>query len=290
MKYKEFVIDKNYETIYYFLKDEGFSENYITQLRKTWGNFIVNDKIVNIRKRLIYGDVLKINSNPIAKTKIKTCILPLDIVYEDEYYLLVNKPSGISCMPNKSHYDFNLAGGICEYMSKKDENFVLRIINRLDKDVCGIIVIAKDKVSQSKLKILNKTYYAVCEGKIDEEKTIDCPIKTLTADGINQIKRVISIDGQPAKTFVKPVCYNDKMSLVRINIEQGRTHQIRLHLASINHPLVGDILYGKRTDIISHTALICKELSFFHPFINKELRFDIEFPQDMQRLIKASFN
>ena len=285
MKYHEFIIDQNYDTIYHYLKRHQFSENYIKNLRKTWGNFVVNDEIVNIRKKLERGDRLKLNSNPNQKTTIMPCILPLDIVYEDKYYLLINKPSGLSCMPNKSHYTNNLAGAITNYMHKKEEDFVLRIINRLDKDTAGIIIVAKDSISQKEIKNINKTYFAVCKGTFSFPITVNKSIKTITNNGINKRKRIIADDGQTAITHITPIKTGENNTLISLKLEHGRTHQIRLHLSSINHPLIGDEIYGEKSNLISHTALICKQLSFYHPFLKKTFNFEVDFPADFQRLI-----
>ncbi len=285
MKFHEFNIVKDYKSIYYFLKDEGFSENFITNLRKHCGNFVLNDETVNIRTPLKIGDKLKINNNPNTKTAIMHCILPLDIVYEDENYLLVNKTSGLSCMPNKRHYTKNLAGGICNYMKDKDENFVLRILNRLDKDTAGIIIIAKDSISQNKIQDVEKTYFAICEGKIDKEMTINRKIKTITTNGINQQKRIISEEGQDAITLISPVNYNDFHSLIKIKLVHGRTHQIRIHLSSIGHPLTGDALYGLKSDYIDHAALVCKEIGFYHYIEKEHKKFEIEYPEDFKNLL-----
>ncbi len=285
MKLQEFKIKKNYKNIYYFLKEQKFSENYISNLRKEWGNILVNGEIVNIRKELKANDILKINNSPNTKTTIMPCILDLDIVFEDEYYLLINKPSSISCMPNKRHYTKNLAGGICSYMAKKDKNFVLRIINRLDKDTAGIIIVAKDSISQNKIKDIDKTYFAVCEGHIESKLVINNKIQTVCENGINQQKRIISDDGQEAITYVYPINSNEKYSLIQLKLVHGRTHQIRVHLSSINHPLVGDELYGNKSELIDHTALVCKEISFFHPYLNRKLHFSIEYPLDFKNLV-----
>lgn len=286
MKYQEFTINKEYKTIYYFLKDEGFAENFITNLRKSWGNFKVNGNIVNIRKPLKIGDKLEINSNPNSKTTIMHCIIPLNIVYEDKYYLLINKNSGLSCMPSRSHYTNNLAGAICNYMKEKDDNFVLRIINRLDKDTAGIIIVAKDSISANKLKEVQKTYHAICEGEVRDKVTINKKIKTITNNGINQHKRIISEDGQDAITYVTPISHNKNLSLLSIKLEHGRTHQIRLHLSSIGYPLLGDELYGKKSEIIDHTALLCKEISFYHPYLEKYLHFEVDYPDDFNKILK----
>ena len=286
MKYQEFEIKRDYKTIYYFLKDEGFAENFITNLRKTWGNLKVNNEIVNIRNTLKEGDKLEINSNPNLKTTIMQCILPLDIVYEDKYYLLINKPSGLSCMPSRSHYTHNLAGAICNYMKDKDDNFVLRIINRLDKDTAGLIIVAKDSISANKLKEIQKIYHAICEGEIKEKLTINKKIKTVTINGKNEHKRIISNDGQEAITHISPLAYNKNYSLLSISLEHGRTHQIRLHLSSIGHSLIGDELYGNKSDLINHTALLCKQISFYHPYIEKKLHFEVDYPEDFKTLIE----
>ncbi|MBQ8908939.1 MAG: RluA family pseudouridine synthase [Clostridia bacterium] len=285
MKYQTYTINKPYDSIYFFLKQNGFSENYIKNLRKTLGNFVVNDEVCTIRKQLNIGDTLKINSSPNNKTNIQSCILPLDVVFEDEYYLLINKPSGISCMPNRSHYTNNLAGAIMAYMQDKDLNFVVRIINRLDKDTAGIIIVAKDSISQKEIKNIAKTYYAICDGVIDKPLTIDKPIKTVTNNGINDRKRIIAPDGQSATTFAKPIQNNGKNTLVSLKLINGRTHQIRLHMSSIGHPLLGDELYGEKSDRLSHTALVCKEISFYHPYLQQELKFEIDLPDDFKKIL-----
>ncbi|MBE7073778.1 MAG: RluA family pseudouridine synthase [Clostridiales bacterium] len=285
MKYQEYKIAEPYQTVYHYLKTMHFSENYIKNLRKDWGNILVNEKIVNIRCPLCIGDVLKINSSPNQKTDIKTCILPLDIVYEDEYYILINKPSGISCMPNKSHYDNNLAGAILNYMQDKESNFVVRILNRLDKDTAGIIIVAKSSIAQKDIKNLDKTYHAICEGIIDKSIQINSPIKTININGVNNRKRILSQDGQDATTFVTPISHNKLYSLISLKLKHGRTHQIRLHLSSIKHSLIGDEIYGTKSTLISHTALVCKELSFFHPYLKKQLSFEIDYPQDIKKIL-----
>lgn len=288
MKYFDFNIKKDYKSVYNFLKEEGFSENFITNLRKKEGYIKVNDQISTTNTKLKVGDLLEINGNPNTKTNIQNCSLPLDIVYEDEYYLLINKDSGISCMPTRSHYTLNLAGAICNYMNKKDDNFVLRIMNRLDRDTSGIIVVAKDSISQNKLKIQEKEYHAVCYGKIDKEMIVNKNIKTITNNGINEIKRIVSPDGLPAITYITPLKYNNKFSLIKLNLEHGRTHQIRVHLSSIDHQLVGDEIYGEKSELISHTALICKKITLFHPFLQKELTFEMDYPKDFLSLIKKT--
>lgn len=289
MSYTLYKIERDYKNVYYFLKNNKFSENYIANLRKKLGYIKVNDEITTIKQPLHLGDKLEIESSPNSKTTIMHCILPLDIVYEDEYYLLVNKPSNLTCMPNKSHYSNNLAGAIVYYMSKKDENFVLRIINRLDKDTSGIIIVAKNSIAQKDIKSIEKTYYALCDGIIDKYQIVNKRIKTETFNGINLPRRIISDDGQDAETIITPIKVNkDKnISLVSLKLIHGRTHQIRVHLSSISHPLLGDSVYGKESDLISHTALYCKKISFYHPYLNKTLEFEVPYEEDFKKIVES---
>ena len=283
INYTNYKIEKDYQNVYYFLKENNFSENFITNLRKKEGYILINNHIANTKSKLTTGDILSICNNPNDKTTIMQCIIPLDVVFEDEYYLLINKPSGLSTMPNKSHYSNNLAGAICHYMKEKDSNFVLRIINRLDKDTSGLVLVAKNSIAQKDLKELDKTYFAICEGIINKKLTIDKPILTINTNNINQQKRIIDKDGKPATTFVTPIKHNDKLSLISLKLIHGRTHQIRLHLSSINHPLLGDCLYGKPSNLISHTALVCKEISFYHPYLKRKLHFTVPLPEDLKK-------
>lgn len=289
MKTRKYNITKNYKSIYHYLKDNQFAENYITNLRKVFGYIKINDKPTNINASLKAGDVLEINSDPSPKSSIMQCIIPLDIVYEDEYYLLINKPAGLPCMPSRSHYNYNLAGAICHYMDTKDPDFTLRIINRLDKDTAGIIIVAKDSIAQKDLKEIKKQYYAICEGRISSQTIIDKNIKTINENGKNDLQRVIAEDGKSATTYVYPIKFNKHYSLIKLELVHGRTHQIRLHLSSINHPLLGDNIYGSLSTLINHTALICKNVSFFHPYLNKLLSFEIPFPNDFKDCLTKLF-
>ena len=283
MDYTTFQIkDNESKNIYYFLKNKGFSENYISNLRKTQNAIILNGITANTRYKIKSGDKLEILNSPNAKTNIQKCNIALDIVFEDAYYLLIYKPSGLSCMPNRSHYDLNLAGGIMTYMEAKDPNFTLRIMNRLDKDTAGFILVAKSSVALQEVKDIDKTYYAICKGEINNDVVINKKIETVSNNGINEHKRIISENGKEATTFVYPISSNKEASLLKIKIKHGRTHQIRVHLSSIEHPLIGDEIYGQKSKLISHTALVCNEFSFYHPYASQNLYFSHPFPSDFK--------
>lgn len=288
MRYLKIIANKDYPTIYHLLKSNNCSEIFITSLRKTRGFILKNKEIVNTKTSVKKNDEIEIALNTHKKSEFKINQIPLDIIFEDDYLLVVNKASNLTCSPSKSHYDENLSGAILGYMIKKDENFVLRMINRLDKDTGGIIIVAKDTLSYANIGKINKIYHAICTGIIDKEMTIDSPILTINNNGINQLKRVIAPEGKEAKTYVTPIKQFGDKTLLSIKIEHGRTHQIRVHLSSIGHPLLGDELYGKKSSLINHTALLCKKAEFKHPMSKKQINLEIEYPEDFKNLLTNS--
>ena len=290
MDYQKFTVDKDYHYVYKFLLDKGLSHRYLSFLRKELGRIKINGNPVNIKHNLVAGDTLEVVADNNVSTTIADnsstkdiCILPLDIVYEDAYYLLINKPSGLSTIPSRSHYQDNLSSAVKAYLQAS----TIRVINRLDRETAGIVIFAKSLMAINMLKQVNKTYYALANGNIENELVIDKPIATRQENGINIRKREIGQDGKPAKTFVQPVLHLKDCTLIKVTLEHGRTHQIRVHLASIGHALLGDHLYGDESTLIGHTALVCKEVSFFHPFLNKELHFSIDYPEDFKNILES---
>lgn len=291
-QYKNIIVKspKQKQTIYSYLKMNNYSENFLKNLRKEFGFILLNGENCFINEIVNDGDTISINLNPNTKTSVYSCIIPLDVVYEDDEVLVVNKPSMMATMPSKSHFKFNLCGAIMGYMEKKDSNFVVRIINRLDKEACGMVLVAKNSLSANFLNQngnVDKTYYALCEGTFNDDKIkIEKSIETLkNINGINLNKRATSISGKSAKTYVNLIKNYSNYSLIKINLEHGRTHQIRVHLSSIGHPLLGDSLYGEKSEFISHTALCCKEMSFVHPATRQRISLEIPFPEDFIKLI-----
>ncbi len=282
----------NGDTIYSYLKRYNFSENYIRHLRKKEGYIKLNNNISFTNAKIKDGDILELFKNPNTKSSIMQNIIPLDIVYEDDDIIIVNKPSGMPTIPSRLHLNFNLAGAITSYMQGKDPNFVVRIVNRLDKETAGLVIVAKHSLASNLLNNTEifKTYYAICVGEVPKI-TIDSPIKTITdSNGINQQRRVIDPSGKTAITHVFPVLYDGENTLCRITIEHGRTHQIRVHLSSINHPLLGDSLYGEPSSVISHTALCCSELKFVNPITNCKISVKTPLPKDFISAFNAEIS
>lgn len=273
-------------TIYFYLKENNFSEHHIKALRKHPLSFKLNGQICPINTHLTNGDLLEILKNPSQGSTIAPCEGNLDILFEDEHFLIVNKPHLLACIPTRSHYQNNLGGQIMNYMKEKDPHFVLRVINRLDKDTAGIVVVAKSNTAQNELKNLDKTYYALCNGNFEKRQfTIDAPILTKCNEGINQMKRVVSAEGKRAVTHVFVEKNFQSHALAKIKLETGRTHQIRVHLSNLGHSLVGDPIYGDHLGTETHTFLILKEVSFVHPQTKKQINLTVPFPDEWKNFL-----
>ena len=291
IKYKDIVVENanTKQKIYSYLRKNGYSENYLKNLRKQFGFIKLNGVLSSSDAIVKDGDIISVNINPNTRTMICPCIIPLDVVYEDDDVVAVNKPSMLATMPSRSHFSYNLSGALVARYENVP-NFVVRIINRLDKEASGIVLVAKNSLASNALNkpgSVQKVYYALCEGNIESDIVIDKNIDTLiNQDGYNINKRVTSsTSGKPATTNVHVVENFNGYCLVKITLNHGRTHQIRVHLSSIGHPLLGDSIYGTKTPLISHTALVCKEMSFKNS--SKQIvNLSVPYPQDFETLLR----
>ena len=204
----------------------------------------------------------------------------LDIVYEDKYFLIVNKPPFMPVHPVKQHQSDTLANIVSYYCNEKGESYTFRAINRLDKDTSGLVIIAKDRFCANAMKgRTQKIYYALCHGRLEGSGTVSAPIGLLED---SKMVRHILKEGPPAITHYKSVVAGDDYSLLELKLETGRTHQIRCHMASLNHPLLGDDLYGGTLEYISRQALHCGKVSFVHPVTNNMITVSADIPDDMK--------
>ncbi len=213
----------------------------------------------------------------------------LDIVFEDKWLLIVNKPPFMPVHPVKQHQTDTLANIVRYYNLQNCENYIFRAVNRLDRDTSGLVMICKDKFSANKLKNnVYKEYIAICHGKITRGKTtINAPIG-LTAE--SKIVRHVLPGGQPSVTHYEEIDHCNDISLLKLWLETGRTHQIRCHMASVNHPLVGDDLYGGSREHIARQCLHCSKMSFVHPVSGDNLTVSAPIPGDMQDVLKHYFS
>lgn len=235
------------------------------------------------------GDVITVNldfeeeSDNIVPTK-----MDLNIVYEDEALLILNKPSGIAVHPSISHYEDSLSNGVKFYFEQCNLKRKIRPVNRLDFNTSGLIIFAKSEyVQESLIKQMNehtfqKEYIAIVSGSFDKTSgIIDLPI---ARKNNSIIERCISHDGQEAITEYCVLKTSNNYSVVKCSLKTGRTHQIRVHMSAIGHPLLGDTLYGVSSPLISRQALHSYKICFTHPISNQALEFICDLPQDMKKV------
>ena len=240
----------------------------------------LNDKVCDTRNMANIGDRISVdlsynedNSN-IVPTK-----MDLDIIYEDEAMLILNKHSGISTHPSILHYENSLSNGVKYYFEKNGIKKKIRPVNRLDKDTSGLVIFAKNEyiqeclIKQMENNSFKKEYHAIVMGHLEIKKsTIDKPIARKQN---SIIERCIDENGKRAVTHYEVIKEFENYSLVNCILETGRTHQIRVHFASIGHPLLGDSLYGEKSNLVDGQALTCTKLSFIHPVSKKNVEFEI---------------
>ena len=255
-----------------------------------------NSKVIKSNYKIKKGDFIEVEVPEPVELNVSAEEMNLDIVYEDEDVLVVNKEKGIVVHPAPGNYTGTLVNGILHHCSDLSGiNGVIRpgIVHRIDKDTSGILVIAKndeahnDLAAQFKEHSIKREYYALVEGKFSNIKgSIDKPI---SRDKKERIKMAINSDGKRAVTHYEVLEQYDKgVSLVKCTLETGRTHQIRVHMASIGHPLVGDLVYGyKRQKFnIEGQALHAKTLGFIHPRTKEYMEFTSELPHYFKELLE----
>ena len=283
----KYEIKNNYKTINQILQNElQISSRLLYKLIKMQ-KILLNNKICDTRSMTNAGDIITIDLNyEEDNSNIVPTQMNLDIVFEDDWLLIINKPAGIAVHPSILHYSDSLCNGIRFYFDKIGLKKKVRPVNRLDLNTSGLVVFAKCEyiqeclISQMKNNEFKKEYLAVCNGIFEKKSgTINLPIARKEN---SIIERCISEDGQPSITHYEVLKDFDNYSLVKCSLETGRTHQIRVHMSAIGHPLLGDSLYGSISDLIDRQALHCYNLQFVHPVNNNVLNFYGELPIDFK--------
>ena len=255
----------------------GLSISLIGKVK--YDNVKLNGEYVHMRAMVKNGDVIEITLPDEESENIEPIDIAIDIIYEDEYVIAVNKPKNMPVHPSRGNHLPTVANAIRAYVGHP---FVFRAINRLDRDTSGIVLIAKDRLSGAKLyqsmkeRKFGKTYLAIIEGVPEvAHGVINAPI---VREYEGSIKRVVRNDGKECITEYELVeSYDSGTSLVKVTPHTGRTHQIRVHMAHIGHPLVDDFLYGTRGE--ETYSLHCSSLSFPHPFTGETIVINANYPK-----------
>ncbi len=286
-EYAGYSIDK-------YLKSQGYSSANITAIKKMPNNVVINGEWVHMNRKLQAGEILTVNiTEDNSSEKIPPVKMDLDIVYEDEDIIVINKPAGLPIHPSLNHYEDSLANGLAYYYEAQNKPFIFRCANRLDKNTSGLTVIAKHLVSGNILSTMVKNrefhreYYAIVRGHLDEPKgTIDAPIGRV---GDSIITRQVDFEnGERAITHYEVIDEQKGHSLISIHLETGRTHQIRVHFKYIGHPLIGDHLYNPDFEYMTRQALHSHKISFIHPITKKAMEFIAPLPDDMNFITSDS--
>lgn len=272
-----------------FLKEQGYSHSTLVHLKKTPKSLMCGDRWLYLRDILYPKDCLTvILEETESSQKILSVSMPLDIVYEDEDLLVINKPADMPIHPSLNNYENTLANGVAYYFSKKHEAFVFRCMNRLDRDTTGLTLIAKHMLSASILsqavakREISRTYLAIVDGTLTGNGTIHAPIAREPGSAIT---RCVDFEqGETAITHYEVLATSNRLSLVSLHLETGRTHQIRVHMKYLGYPLIGDYLYHPDTTYIARQALHSYRLSFIHPITKKAMEFTAPLPFDMAGL------
>ncbi|WP_443648998.1 RluA family pseudouridine synthase [Blautia faecicola] len=287
------------QRIYDFLCHHGYSRHIRTWLKQHPGSVRLNGEEALFYFPLKNGDLLEISlEEEHPSGNIVPVDLPIHIIYEDEDLMVIDKPADMPVHPSIGNYENTLANAAAWYFHRQDIPFVFRCINRLDRDTTGLLILAKHMLSgailsdQMKKRAIHRTYLAITEGKTDPAGTIDSPIGRTDQSLI--LRQVDHENGDSACTHYLQKCWHPKtfypetlpvpqdgLSLIQLQLETGRTHQIRVHMTSIGHPLIGDTLYNPETALMNRQALHSYRLAFTHPVTGVSLEFTSPLPEDM---------
>lgn len=279
-------------TVEQHLRHRGFSARNIVQLKKTPESVLINQIWVHMNYILKTGDVLTVHIvEEHSSEKIPPVQHPLDICYEDEDIIVVNKAAGMPIHPSMNHYYNSLGNALAWYYQQQGKPFIFRCVNRLDRDTSGLTIVAKHAVSSSILSSMNarreihREYLAIVRGSLTPQNgVITAPLGRKDS---SIIERTIDFEhGEKAVTYYRLLEERNGHSLVSLHLGTGRTHQIRIHMKYIGFPLIGDYLYNPDLSRISRQALHSHRLAFRHPVTGEAMEFTAELPEDMKAALE----
>lgn len=275
------------------------SSKMLKYLKYREDGILVNGTRVTVRYVLHAGDELTLAvSDSDNAEKLEAVALDLPILYEDDDLVIPNKPADMPTHPSRDHYRDTVANALAYRYRKMGVPFVFRPVNRLDRDTSGLLLVARNKLASGRLNaamksgLIRKTYLAVLEGELlPDEGRIETPIRRSAHSVIvREVCEASDVGAEPSVTCFRVLARGSGCSLVAAYPLTGRTHQLRVHFASIGHPIVGDDLYGIPSGHIPRQALHARSLTFPHPATGKPMTVSAPIPADMERLISELFH
>ncbi len=263
-----------------FLFNFGVSSSLLTKLKNTENGITLNGSFARAIDTVKTDDILKISIENKGRMPAPSD-KKVEIIYDDEDVIALNKPPFMPVHESRNHQGDALSNAAANYI---DINTAFRAVYRLDRDTSGIVLIAKNELAAAKLAgRIDKDYYAVSSKDIGSSGTINAPI---ARENESIIKRCVDENGETAVTHYEKVKSYKNGVLYKINLETGRTHQIRVHFAHLGAALVGDTLYGGDSELINRQALHCKAIQFTHPVSGERLTLSCDFPKDIKLLLE----
>ena len=280
---------KNEQVLREFLLENNISRKTLTRIKfDNDGSIKVNSKEENVRHILKEGDIVEITlPSENYSDFVRFINKPIEIVYEDAYFLIVNKEINLPSIPSRNVEDESLLERVNYYFREKNINSIPHIVTRLDKNTSGLVLIAKHRHIHalfSNMEI-DKFYTALINGKIEQYGIIEAPIRRVSS---SIIEREVGEGGEYTKTeyWLEKHNLKNNVSIVKLKLYTGKTHQIRVHMKYLGYPLLGDELYGGDISLISRQALHCSNLAFIHPISREKVNVYTNLPDDMSNIIK----
>ena len=275
-----------------FLRRKGYSRGCLALIKRTPGGALVDGCPRYLNQRLAAGERLQVLlSEEAVSEKIVPVELPIQIVYEDEDLLVLNKAAGMPTHPSMNNYTNSMANALAWYYKEQGKPFVFRCTNRLDRDTSGLTVVAKNPLSSCILadmavkKKIHREYRAIVRGRVEPAAgTIDAPLSRKPGSILE--REVDFAGGERAVTHYRVLEERNGHSLVSLVLETGRTHQIRVHMKYLGCPLIGDYLYNPDMEYIARQALHSYRLAFCHPVTGEQMEFTALLPEDMEQVLK----
>ena len=287
----KYIVEKEFNIRQVLREKFGVSARLLTKLKKNKQIFLNGNNNIFLDKQVMSGDIIEFSLDfDEDNSNIFPSEMDLNILYEDDCLIIVNKPAHMPVHPSLNHYTDSLSNGLKFYFDKINLKRKIRPVNRLDKDTSGIVIFAKNEYVQDRIRITSKIYLAILTGHLEGSGIINKPIARKDK---SIIERCIDENGEKAITEYSVIknfkIENEEFSLVKCILHTGRTHQIRVHMSSINHPIIGDSLYGMESKYIDRQALHAYKIKFIQKIKKKEIEVTAPIPDDIKDVLDNTF-